>query len=51
VSVEHNIIQERVTVFGSAARVKHLNEPFIRDFAQGISKPSDNFERRGDSSR
>ena len=49
--MEHNIIRERVTVFGSATRVKHLNEPVIRDFAQGINNPSDNFESRGDSSR
>ena len=49
--MQYNNTQKRATVFGSAARVKHLNEPVIRDLAQGINNPSDNFESRGDSSR
>ena len=49
--MQYNNTQKRATVFDSAARVKHLNEPVIRNFAQGINNPNDNRESRGDSNR
>ena len=49
--MQYNNTQKRATAFISATRVKHLNEPVIRDFAQGINNPNDNCESRGDSSR